>query len=191
MIDYLISKKNQELLKKAEETNSEEMLTWKLPNLVYPIGVILISMLCFLLFKKSEQVTLYAFLNLMLNGSLPMVALNRLSSLGVNIFKFDKEGENRKSQTNTYSLRVILHYYSLGLVLSIIIFYVFQVINTPFNIWWSILIQIILAIICVYQSLKVSKYGYLLQEKLMERTLGDDIKENALETKKHLTAKYE
>lgn len=191
MIDYLISKKNQELLKKAEETNFEEMLTWKLPNLVYPIGVILISMLCFLLFKKSEQVTLYAFLNLMLNGSLPMVALNRLSSLGVNIFKFDKEGENRKSKTNTYSLRVILHYYSLGLVLTIIIFYVFQVINTPFNIWWSILIQIILATICVYQSLKVSKYGYLLQEKLMERTLGDDIKENALETKKHLTAKYE
>lgn len=191
MIDLILTKKNKELLKKTEESNLEEMLSWKLPNLIYPIAVIFISMVCFLLFKNKDQITLYTFLNLMLNGSLPMVALNRLSSLGVNLFKFDKEAENRKSKTNTYNLRLTIHYYSLGLILTVIIFYVYQVIQTPFDIWWSILIQIVFAVFCVYQSLQVSKYGYLLQEKLMERTLGDDIKENALETKKHLTAKYE
>jgi hypothetical protein len=115
-----------------------------------------------------------------------MVALNRLSTLGINLFKVEKE----KGKLSIYNLRVIIHYYAIFLIGSIFILYIYQVINTPFDIWWSMLIQIIIAIICIHQSLRISKYGYLLQEKMLERTLGDDIKETAKEQKKHLSEKY-
>ncbi|MFT4017693.1 MAG: hypothetical protein QM668_12080 [Agriterribacter sp.] len=180
-IRLLVSKKEKLLLKKLEEANQEEMLSWKLPNLYYPILVISFSLISFWMFKDSDSKSFVAFINLVLNGSIPMVALNRLSSLGINIFKFDKTKE-RKGKNNTYALRIKIHYYSMGLVFAIALFYIFQVINTPFDLSWTVLIQLLIAALCVEQSLKVSKYAFLLQEKLMDITFDQEmrieIKEN-------------
>ena len=164
MLSYLLKPTDQELLRACEDANQDEMLTWKLPNLIYPVVVIGFSLICFLLFKDSKSKTFVAFINLLLNGSLPMMALSRLSSLGVNIFKFDLSKE-KQTLKNTYSLRVKLHYYSMGLVFAIALFYIFQVINIPFELSGTIVIQILLACICIHQSLEVSKYAFLLQEK--------------------------
>lgn len=191
MISLILSKKEREFLKRIEKENLDEMLGWKLPNVFFPLTVIVISTICFLLFKENDKITFFSFFNLLVNGSLPLLALNRLSNLGINIFKFDKTKEKHIFNEDTYKLRVAIHYYSSFLIFAIAIFYIYQVINTPFNIWWNIFIQIFIAIIFIIQSFKISKYGYILQEKMLERTVGDDIKENVQENKKHLADKYD
>lgn len=190
MISLFLSKKYKMLLKDSEKINEDEMLSWKLPNLAYPICAVIFSWICYFAFKSNSLISFQGFLNLLLNGSLPMLALNRLGSLGVNLFKYDKLKEKEKKNLNTYNLRVTLYYYSFGLVFSIAILYIYQVINTPFNYWLNILIQVLLIFFLIREAIIVSKYGYLLQEKLLERTIGDDIKENALIAKKHLKNKY-
>lgn len=183
MLQFFLNTKDKSLLDKAEIANRDEMLSWKLPNLIYPIVVICFSLTSFLLFKDSENKTLGAFINLLLNGSLPMVALNRLSSLGVNIFKFDSGKEKAKSG-NTTNLRVIIHYYSQGLIFAIALLYTFQVINIPFNLSWTIVIQLGIAIFCIQQSIQISKYAFLLQEKFMDLTYDFEIR-NEIEEKGH------
>lgn len=190
MINIFINKKYRTLLKDSEKLNEDEMLSWKLPNLAYPMCAVLFSYVCYFSFKPNDSITGIGFLNLLLNGSLPMLALNRLGSLGVNLFKFDKIKEKELSNLNTYNLRLILYYYSFGLVFSIAILYIYQVINTPFDYWINILVQIFLIYFLIKEAIIVSKYGYLLQEKLIERTVGDVIKDNALDGKKHLEKKY-
>jgi hypothetical protein len=183
MLKYLLKQKDKSFLEKSENVNQEDMLSWKLPNLIYPVVVILFSLISFLLFKDKENKTFVAFINLLLNGSLPMMALNRLSSLGVNLFKFDL-GKEKKNFKNTYNLRLTIHYYSMALVFGIALFYVFQVINIPFDLSWTILLQIVIAIFCIHQSLAVSKYAFLLQEKLMDMTFDNEIR-NEIEEKGH------
>lgn len=162
----------------------EEMLSWRLPNLYYPMFAIAASLISFLIFKNPEQVTAMAFINLVLNGSIPMVALNRLSSLGINLFKFDKTKEKEKRKRDTYNLRIKIHYYSQGLVFSIALFYIFQVIHTPFTLSWWLLLQLLLSFLCIEQSLKVSKYAFLLQEKLVDITFDKEIRDE-IEEKGH------
>lgn len=190
MINLFINKKYKMLLKQSESSNLDEMMSWKLPNLAYPICAVFFSWICYFAFKNNEQISLIGFINLLLNGSLPILALNRLGSLGVNLFKFDKIKEKELNNLNTYNLRLILYYYSFLLVFSIAILYIYQVINNPFDCYIYISLQILLIIFLIRESIIVSKYGYLLQEKLLERTIGDDIKENALQAKKHLKNKY-
>ena len=184
MIKLILSKSDIFFLKKSEVTNKEEILSWKLPNLYYPLFAIAASLLCFLLFKNSEHKNLAAFINLVLNGSIPMVALNRLSSLGVNLFKFDKTKEKEKGKRDTYNLRLIIYYYSQGLVFCIALFYIFQVIHTPFPISWWMLLQAVLSYLCIEQSLKISKYAFLLQEKLIDITFDKEIRDE-IEEKGH------
>ncbi|MGQ2982973.1 hypothetical protein [Flavobacterium sp.] len=191
MINLFIDKKYKSLLKESESSNLDEMLSWKLPNLAFPLGAVFFSWVSFFLFKNNDQITLVGFLNILLNGSLPMLALNRLGSLGVNLFKFDKEKEKQNSDKNTFNLRLKLFYYTFALVFGIAIFYIYQVINNPFILnYWTMGFQLVLLVLLIRESMLVSKYGYLLQEKLLEKTIGDDIKENALIAKKHLKNKY-
>lgn len=189
MILKLFSNTEQELLIKAEKTNSDELYYWRMPNVIYPFLVIFISLISFYFFKPIEKFTWIGLLNLVINGSLPMVALNRMSSIGSNLFKFDKAKE-LTSNTNTTELRVKIDDYSKILILFIALLYIFQVINAPFNCSWWLLVQIFFSVVFIFTSLSFSKYAYLLQERLMERTIGDDIKEAANETKKHLSEKY-
>ena len=176
MINLFIEKADLDLLKRAEIANKNEMLSWKLPNLIFPIVVIVFSLISFLIFKNSGQKNFIAFINLLLNGSLPMVALNRLSSLGVNLFKFNSDKEKIKSKKGTYNLRLAIHYYSMALVFGIAMFYCFQVINIPFDLCVSIFFQILLGVFCIHQALQVSKYAFLLQEKLMDITFDSEIR---------------
>lgn len=190
MINLLINKDNKSLLKESETINKDEMMSWKLPNLAYPVGAVLFSWICYFVFKSNDKISFLGFLNILLNGSLPMLALNRLGSLGINLFKFNKLKEKELNKANAYSLRLLLYYYSFGLVFSIAILYIYQVINTPFEYKYNIPIQLLLVFLLVRESVLVSKYGYLLQENLLNRSVGDDIKQNALIQKKHLKNKY-
>lgn len=186
----LFTLKERELLDRIERSNKDELIYWRMPNIIYPFAVILISIVCFLLFKQQENITLIGVVNLLFNGSLPMVALNRMSSLGSNLFKFDKAKE-RAADTHTTSLRVKIDDYSKILIICIAILYIYQVINSPFPSTGWLWLQLLTSSIFIYFSLNLSKYGYLLQERLIEITLGDNIKETAKETKQHLSEKYD
>src|SRR5688572_21243799 len=111
MTKFVLNRVELRFLRRLESANKDEMLSWKLPNLYYPIVAICLSLVCYLIFKDSNTITTLAFTNLLLNGSIPMVALNRLSTLGINIFRFDKTKEKQKSNADTYNLRVKIHYY--------------------------------------------------------------------------------
>ena len=175
MISKIIFRRDVIFLRRLERANKDEMLSWQLPNLYYPICAIILSLLSFLIFKDSSKRTTIAFVNLLINGSVPMMALNRLSTLGVNIFKFDREKEKKKSKYDTYNLRLRIHYYSYALILAIAVLYIFQVTNNPFDWSWWFCLQIPLSIFCVYEALEISKYAYLLQERLIDSTFDQEI----------------
>lgn len=186
----LFSESERELLLKAEKTNSDELLYWKMPNIIYPFMVIVASLVFFLIFKQSvNKFTWPGMLNLLFNGSLAMVALNRMSSIGSNLFKFDKAKE-KSSNTDTVALRVKIDEYSKWLIFFISALYIYQVINAPFEMSWWLWVQLFFSAVFIWLALGFSKYAYLLQERLMERTIGDDIKEAAKENKQHLSDKY-
>lgn len=187
IIGYFFSDKEKELLDKIERQNSEELLSWKLPNLAFPITVVVISIGCYFAFK--EETSTVGAINLILNGSLPMFALNRMSSVGINLFKFDKSREVSAS-TNTYNLRVKINEISRLMIFGLMAFYIYQVINTPFKLSCWMLFQVGLAILTIHFTLILSRFSFLLQERLVERTLGDDIRDETIEAKNHLTKKY-
>ncbi len=190
MTIYLFSSDERTLLLKAEKTNSDELLYWRMPNVIYPFFVIIISIVFFFLFKPQDKFTWIGMINLLFNGSLPMVALNRMSSIGSHLFKFDIAKE-KSHNTNSTSLRVKINDYSKILLILIASLYIYQVINTPFDSTPWLLLQILFSIVFIILSLDFSKYAYLLQERLMERTIGDDIKDAAKENKEHLKEKYD
>jgi hypothetical protein len=181
--------KEKELLKKAERLNNDELFYWKLPNIIYPFIVILLSLFAFYFFKTPEKFTWIGLINLLFNGSLPLIALNRISSIGSNLFKFNSQKESQYN-TNTQQLRVKIDDYSKFLILIIAFLYIYQVVNSPFLGSYWLLLQLFVSILVIFFSLRFSKYAYLLQEKLLERTIGDEIKESAKQNKDHLNDKY-
>ena len=190
MFNLFFTIKETTFLKKVEGINEDELLLWKLPNIIYPFVVILVSLLCYGMFKPADKFTWNGLFNLLFNGSLAMVALNRMSSLGGNLFKYDKSKE-AKANTTTANLRVKIDDYSKMLVLGIAILYIFQVINTPFEFSWWLVVQLMVSSIFIAYSLYLSKYAFLLQERLLDKTFADEIKEGVTEKKNHLSDKYE
>ena len=186
---FIFTKKEIALLKQIEEENDEELLSWKLPNLIFPLFVIGLSLLSYLVFKEETQKSYVGFFNLLLNGSLPMFALSRMSSIGVNLFRFDKSKE-KKASHNTYNLRIKIDDFSKYLTIIISFYYIYQVIKSPFVISYWYILFIALSTLFIYLSLFLSKSSFLLQERLIERTLGDSIRDEATETKNHLAKKY-
>lgn len=177
-------------LKNIEQVNVDDLYYWKMPNIVLPFIVILISLVCFLLFKPGDKFSWVALINLLFNGSLPMVALNRIGGVSSNLFKFDKSKE-RFLNGDTTLLRSKLDDFSKYLLISVCILYIYQVIYNPFVDWSAwMLLQFAVSSIFIYLSLKFSKYAYLLQERLIDRTIGDDIRDEAKKTKKNLKSKY-
>ncbi|WP_139180204.1 hypothetical protein [Pedobacter rhizosphaerae] len=177
-------------MEKIEKHIADDLDLWKLPNLIHPLMLVGISMIGFCLFKDPKQVTLINVINLLVNGSLPMFAFNRMSSLSTNLFKTNKS-EEEKAKTRTYSIRVKINDWSKLLIFLIGIFYVFQVTKTPFNCLPSILfVQIPLTALMVWCSVTLSRDSFLLQEQFITSTFADLINDGAKEDKKHLQNKY-
>ncbi|SOD88950.1 hypothetical protein [Spirosoma fluviale] len=189
MIPFLFDDKENKLLSKIEKANSSELMYWKLPNIVYPMFVIFLSLVCYFVFKPNDKFTWIAWVNIIFNGSLPMIALNRIGSMGINLFKYDKSKE-KVFETDTGLLRVKIDEYSKILLIVIALFYIFQVIKGPFEFSWYLIVQIIISVLLIKFALKFSKCAYLLQDRLLERSLGDEIRDDAKEVKKGLSQKY-
>jgi hypothetical protein len=173
----LISNEEKELLSQIESFHKNENVLWKIPNLIIPIGTIVLSLLCFLAFSSS-RLEFLRYLNLIVNGSLPLIAINQISSTGSYIFKFDKQVELRLEQ-NTYLLRIKLFLFSVvSLILGVLIF-AYQVINNPFSSWIILLVMIIISSCLIAFSSYVSRRVYLLQDTFIEETFDSEVRQEA------------
>lgn len=185
----VISDSEKELLTSIEQENKDENKLWKVPNLIVPIATILLALICFISFS-DDRFKVINYLNLIINGSLPLIAINQISATGIHIFKYDKVQEQRFGN-DTFMLRTKLFWYSLGvLVLGVILFAV-QVINNPFSSWLALIILSTLSVILIITSSYTTRRLYLLQEEFLEKTFDKDMKEGAKKNKTHLKQKYE
>jgi hypothetical protein len=173
----IISPAESELLQEIEQSNDTDVVLWRISNVIIPILTIAISLVCFSLFKNKDSISIIAFLNLLVNGSIPMIALNRIGGMGIYLFKYDRGKERQFGIADTYILRTKLFFWFLFLVIGTIILYVYQVLQNPFDLSCSIFISIAFSIASVYFSIDVSKKVYLLQDRLIERTFDQDIRE--------------
>lgn len=174
----IISPVEKELLRQIEVGNDTDVTLWRISNVIIPVITIGISLICFLLFKPTESVTFVAFLNLLVNGSIPMIALNRIGGMGVYLFKYDRGKEKQYGISDTYLLRTKLFFWFLFLVIGTIILYVYQVLHNPFGFSSDVFLLIAFSIASVYFSIDVSKKVYLLQDRLIDRTFDQDIRED-------------
>lgn len=171
----IISASEKELLKKIESSNNVDVSSWRISNVIIPIITIIISLVCFGLFKSSDKVSLIAFINLLLNGSIPMIALNRVGGSGIYLFKYDRSKERSYGISDTYMLRTKLILLFVLIVIGSVILYVYQVLHNPFSLsCWNILVFSI-SILSVYLSMNISKKVYLLQDKLIDKTYEQEI----------------
>ncbi len=189
LLTVFFNKREKALLKKVKEESSDELVAWNFPNLITPFVVVGLSLIAYWLLKQEDKKTFAGFVNLLLNGSLLMFAINRLNSVGIQLFSFDRMKE-KKASTDTYNLRVKINEYSKYLIIGIALFYCYQVVYCPFRLSIGVFVQIIITSGIIYFTLLLSKYSFLLQEKIFGRTLGDNIKEETKEATDHLAQKY-
>ena len=114
----IISSEEKALLKQIEDSNDADVKIWKLSNIGIPIATIVLSLVCFSVFKSDEKKAEFiAYLNLLLNGAIPMIALNRIGAMGIYLFKYDKSKETKYGIKSTYHLRTKLFLWFLAVVI--------------------------------------------------------------------------
>lgn len=187
----IISSSEKQLLKKIEETNDPDVAVWRINNIWVPGMTICIALIAFALFKPNENPntgenikTFIAYVNLILNGSIPMIALTRIGSTGMYLFKYDKAKEKKYGIADTYYLRTKLFSFFLLILVGTIFLYVFQVLNNPFDYSWRLLITFGFSLLSVFLAINVSKNVFLLQEKMIDVTFEQEIRDD-MEEKGH------
>lgn len=170
----IVKNSEKDLLEKIEEYNKDHNSLWKIPNLLVPILTIVLAMVCLLAFSDKRWGYLNYF-NLIINGSLPLIAINQISAIGIFIFKFDKSQEKRLG-TDTFMLRTKLLSYSLLILVIGILLFAFQVITNPFDDIILLLFMVISSLFLVWFSSYVSRRIFLLQEDFIERTFDAEMR---------------
>ncbi len=173
----IISNTEQELLSAIEDHHKNDNALWKLPNLVIPIATIFLALICLLAFSEN-RLNPINYLNLIINGSLPLIAINQISSIGVHIFKYDRTTENNFGK-DTFMLRTKLFWYSISVLVIGVILFAFQVISNPFGSWLLLFLMIILSICLIWFSSYISRRVFLLQDTFVEKTFDNIIREEA------------
>lgn len=169
MLSIFLKKEETQLITLSEKDNNEELLNWKIPNVLFPLIVIAVSLLAYGVFIPNEKKDWTDFFNLMLNGSILMVAFNRMSSI-VSYFSKIEFSDAQKLGVNLKNLRMKILTYIIILILLIIFFYCFQVINRPFKLSCFIAVQLILSGLLFWFSVNATKIAFLLQESLLKNT---------------------
>ncbi len=171
----IINNHEKELFKKVKEANPNDNTFWRIPNLITPIGVILITLLIYLFFPSKEAISALGFFNILVNGCIPLIAINQISGIGVHIFKFNKGKEEELGLCETIRIRTILFYYVIGILIAGLLFFAYQAINNPFDNFLSIIITIILSSLLLWASSYTSHKIYLLQDSFIEKTFYNGI----------------
>jgi len=187
----IISTAEKELLHKIEQSNDSELKLWKVSNIAIPLFTLLLSLASYTFFKSNNRpIEFLSYCNLLLNGAIPMIALNRIGGLGMYLFKYDKSKEKEFGIADTFFLRTKLFFWFLLILILTMCLYLYQVSNNPFKLSYWLIIPLTLSIISVIFSIKVAKHVYLLQETMMENSFYNKLNTESLETQSHLNKKY-
>jgi len=184
----IINSSEKDLLDTIEDGNKEENSLWKVPNLIVPFATIFLAIICFVSFSNNRA-CIISYFNLIINGSLPLIAINQISTTGTHLFKYNKEQEKRFGN-NTFMLRTKLFWYSLAVLILGVILFAVQVINNPFSSWLALAFLMIVSSALIYASSYISRRLFLLQENFLDNTFDKLMSEETKENKKHLSEKY-
>jgi hypothetical protein len=169
MVSIFLSDSENSLISFSEKDNKEELINWKIPNLLFPLIVVAVSLIAYGIFIPADKKNWSDFFNLLLNGSIPMVAFNRMSSI-ISYFSKIEFSDAKKLGISLKNLRMKILFYIIFLILAIIFLYSYQVINKPFDLSCLTLLQFILSGLLFWFSADVTKVAFLLQETLLNNT---------------------
>ena len=79
MLSCCLNKQETKVVDLSEKSNSEELLGWEIPNVLFPLAVIIFSLFAYVILNKAFD--WLTFFNLLVNGSILMAAFNRMSSM--------------------------------------------------------------------------------------------------------------
>lgn len=167
MVSIFLSKDENSLISISEKDNKEELINWKIPNLLFPLIVVAVSLIAYAMFIPNDKKNWSDFFNLLLNGSIPIVAFNRMSSI-VSYFSKIDFSDPKKLGISLRNLRMKILTYIIILILVLIFLYSYQVMNRPFELSLLNIGQILLSGLLFWFSAHVTKVAFLLQETLLK-----------------------
>lgn len=165
MLSYCLNKQEIKVVHLSKQSNNEELLGWKIPNVLFPLAVIVFSLIAYtILTKKFDWLT---FFNLLVNGSILMAAFNRMGSMITYASKIEFV-DAKKLGINLRNVKMKIFIYSIILVLFISLFYSHQVINKPFDNAYTIIFQLIISGLFFWFAIDATKVAFLLQEAFLK-----------------------
>ena len=165
MLSCCLNKQETKVVDLSEKSNSEELLGWEIPNVLFPLAVIIFSLFAYVILNKAFD--WLTFFNLLVNGSILMAAFNRMSSMITYTSKIEFV-DAKKLGINLRNVKMKISVYSIILVLFISLFYSHQVINKPFDNACAILIQLAVSGLFFWSAIDATKVAFLLQEALLK-----------------------
>ena len=169
MLTYLLNKQESNLVSLSKKDNKEELLGWKIPNVLFPLTVIVFSLIAYWGFTPNEKFDGITFFNLLVNGSILIAAFNRMSSL-ITYYSKIEFVDSKKLKINLRNIKMKIFGYIIFLVLAIASVYSYQVINRPFDEVHTIFIQFTLSGLFFWFSIDATKVTFLLQDAFLNNT---------------------
>lgn len=172
MLSYCLNKQEASVVSLSKKSNGEELLSWQIPNVLFPLAVIAFSLIIYVLTSLSSKNFEWSTLcSLLVNGSILMTAFNRMSSMISYTSKIEFDANNaKKLGINLRNVKMKMQTYSFFLVLLIASFYSYQVINRPLDNVCEILIQFIFSGLFFLFAIDATKVAFLLQEAFLSNT---------------------
>jgi hypothetical protein len=165
MLSFCLNSQESKVVALSKKTNEEVLLSWEIPNVLFPLVVIVFSLVAYLfLTKKFDWLT---FSNLLVNGSILMAAFNRMSSMITYTSKIEFV-DSKKLGINLRNIKMKITGYSFVLVLFISLFYSHQVINKPFDTTCTIFFQFLISTLFFWSAIDATKVAFLMQEALLK-----------------------
>ncbi|MNE10980.1 hypothetical protein D3C80_1037190 [compost metagenome] len=167
MLSYCLNKQENLVINLSQKSNEEELLGWKIPNILFPLAVIVFSLFAYVFLSKMFD--WLTFFNLLVNGSILMAAFNRMSSMITYTSKIEFE-DSKKLGINLRNVKMKISGYSIILVLFIALLYSHQVINKPFNNACTIIFQLVISVLFFWFAIDATKVAFLMQEAFLKST---------------------
>ncbi|KAA6331367.1 hypothetical protein EZS27_020016 [termite gut metagenome] len=178
----IIKKNDKNLIKKIQKVNIDEVKLWEVPNIFIPLLIIVFTILIYSLFRPFDNITIGGCLNFLVNGSIPLIAVNQIAGVGIYIFKFNKSKEDELGIETTRHIRTALFYQVFCLLFLCMLLYSYQTINHPFENVCIIIFSTLASIVLLYFSSHVSRKIFILQDEFINLAYDTTIRETVIKT---------
>lgn len=180
----LFNKEESEIFNKLFEKAKEDLKTWNIANVIFPFSTIAITLVLFVFSQKFPGINNLtyseikeaskAFVNILLNGSIPLIGLNLFVASGYFLLRFDKKRE-KDFGLNIFNTRVKMYIIAFVFYLLLSSLFAIQSVFSPFTGIIKNLFLLILTGVAFYVSFKISNKFFLLQEEYIDQSFGEKI----------------